>query len=62
MYRNFEEQDGYIRLKTKERSAICVPDILIDGRKAQECLITQAHSVLAHLGTLKTLAYLHDHV
>ena len=39
-----------------------MPDILIDGRKARERLITQAHSVLAHLGTVKTLAYLHDHV
>jgi hypothetical protein len=39
-----------------------MPDILIDGRKARERLITQAHSVLAHLGTVKTLAYLRDHV
>jgi hypothetical protein len=62
IYRNFEEWDGYIRLKMKEQSTICMPDILIDGWKAREHLITQAHSVLAHLGTVKTLAYLCDHV
>ena len=61
-YRNFEERDGYICLRTKERNTICIPDILIDERKARERLITQAHSVLAHLGTTKTLTYLRDHV
>ena len=61
-YRNFDEQDGYVRLRSKERTALCIPNILIEGRSVRERLIEQAHSVLAHLGTHKTLAYLRNHL
>ena len=40
---------------------ICIPDVMLDRCKVRECLIVQAHSVLAHLGAAKTLAYLRDH-
>ena len=61
-YRNFEMSDGYIRLKTKECTAICIPNTQVEGRNIREQLIEQAHSLLAHLGTTKTLAYLHKHL
>ncbi len=32
------------------------------GRSIKEVVIDEAHSLLAHLGTCKTLAYLQDHV
>ena len=60
-YHNFEQRDGYIVLKSQDRSVICIPDVMVDGRKAREHLIVQVHSVLAHLGAVKTLAYLRDH-
>ena len=61
-YCNLDEQDGYIRLHSKERTVLCIPNILIEGRSVGEHLIEQAHSVLAHLGMHKTLAYLHNHL
>ena len=61
-YQNFEMSDGYIRLKTKERTTICVLNTQVEGRNICEQLIEQAHSLLAHLGTTKTLAYLREHL
>ena len=61
-YRNFEECDGYIQLRSKERTALCIPNVMVDGRSVREWLIEQAHSLLAHPGTSKTLAYLRDHL
>ena len=61
-YRNFEMRDGYIRLETKERTAICIPNTQVEGRNIREWLIEQAHSLLAHLGTTKTLAYMREHL
>lgn len=61
-YRNFRLRDGYMRLTTKDMTAICVPSVMIEGRAARERLISQAHSVLAHLGATKTLTYPREHV
>lgn len=38
------------------------PKVLIQGRSAREIVISEAHSMLAHLGANKTLDYLRDHV
>ena len=38
------------------------PKALVDGRSAHEIIISEAHSLLAHLGTSKTASYLRDHV
>ena len=61
-YCNFEVRDGYIRLRTKEHSVLCIPKLVIDGRNVREHLIEQVHSLLAHLGTAKTLTYLREHL
>ncbi|KAJ8596232.1 hypothetical protein M405DRAFT_703260, partial [Rhizopogon salebrosus TDB-379] len=61
-YQNFEEHKGYIRLRLKDRTPLCIPDILVEGRKLRERLIDQAHSLLAHLGARKTLSYLREYV
>jgi transposase InsO family protein len=61
-YQNFEEHEGYIRLRLKDRTPLCIPDILVEGRKLREKLIDQAHSLLAHLGARKTLSYLREYV
>lgn len=41
---------------------LCIPDIKIDGRSVCELCISQAHSILAHLGSRKTIAYLRGEV
>ncbi|KAJ3499851.1 hypothetical protein NLJ89_g10053 [Agrocybe chaxingu] len=61
-YRNFEVEDGLVYLKEKERRVLCIPKILIKGRNTREIVISEAHSMLAHLGASKTLDYLRDHV
>ena len=62
-YKNFAvSDDRFIRLKLYNRIVVCVPNIRINGRRLQEMVIDQAHSMLAHLGAHKTLSYLREFV
>ncbi|PBK82975.1 hypothetical protein ARMGADRAFT_884079, partial [Armillaria gallica] len=61
-FRNFEHCNGLIFLKLEDRELLCIPDYVHKGRSIKEVVIDEAHSLLAHLGTRKTLAYLRDHV
>jgi len=62
-FKNFSlTEDGFIRLKLPDRIVVCIPDIKIGERTLREMVIDQAHSLLAHLGTKKTLSYLHEYV
>jgi Integrase zinc binding domain/RNase H-like domain found in reverse transcriptase len=61
-FRNFEIKEGLIYLKEQGKSLLCIPKIIIEGHSAREIIISEAHSVLAHLGANKTLDYLRDHV
>ncbi|TEB28907.1 hypothetical protein FA13DRAFT_1632710, partial [Coprinellus micaceus] len=61
-YRNFRVEGGYIYQQDENRRALCIPRIVMDGRSIREMVISEAHSVLAHLGARKTIAYLRDHV
>ncbi|TEB18447.1 hypothetical protein FA13DRAFT_1648782, partial [Coprinellus micaceus] len=61
-YRNFRVEAGYIYQQDENRRALCIPKIVVDGRNIREMVIDEAHSVLAHLGARKTIAYLRDHV
>ncbi len=61
-FRNFKHHDGLIFLKLKDRELLCIPNYVHKGRSIKEVVIDEAHSLLAHLGTCKTLAYLQDHV
>ena len=58
-YKNFiVSKDGMICLRLYNRTVLCVPNIRVDGRRLQEMIVDQAHSLLAHLGAHKTLSYL----
>ena len=59
-FRNFEVNDGIIRVKLRDRTPLCIPDTMVDGRRLPEIIIDQAHSLLAHLGADKTLSYLRE--
>lgn len=61
-FKNFSVEDGLIYLKENTNKVLCIPRTIIQGRNAREIVITEAHSLLAHLGPNKTLSYLRSHV
>ena len=61
-FKNFNVEDGLVSLLKDGKQVLCVPDCAIGGRRVREIIITHAHSILAHLGTQKTMSYLRDHV
>jgi len=61
-HRNFLVEKDLVYLKNQERKLLCVPNVLIHGRNAREIVLSEAHSLLAHLGANKTLNYLRDHL
>jgi transposase InsO family protein len=61
-FRNFEVIDNLIYLKLNGKNLLCIPKMTINGRSIYEIIISEAHSMLAHLGANKNLNYLRDHV
>ena len=62
-YKNFElTEDKLLYLNNNNKKVLCIPSILVAGRSIREIVISEAHSLLAHLGVRKTLTYLRDHV
>ncbi|KAF9030476.1 hypothetical protein BDZ89DRAFT_906220, partial [Hymenopellis radicata] len=62
-FRNFDVEDGlvYIRM-ADERKLLCIPGLFLKERSIREIVIDEAHSLLAHLGSRKTLLYLREYV
>ncbi|KAJ3486050.1 hypothetical protein NLI96_g4519 [Meripilus lineatus] len=61
-HRHFREKDGLIFYDQEGTYLLCIPDVFIGRRRLREMIITQAHSVLAHLGAKKTIDYLKQEV
>ena len=61
-FKQFECHDSLIFLSNSDCSILCMPDIMVSDCKIQELIISQAHSILAHLGPQKTLHYLKDNI
>lgn len=61
-YQNLEVKDGLVRIRLKDRTSLCIPKISVGERWLVETVIDQAHSILAHLGSDKTLSYLQEHI
>lgn len=61
-FRNFLIKNELVYLRENEREVLCIPKTLIQGRNAREIVISEAHSMLAHLGASKTIDYLRDNV
>lgn len=61
-FKNFELRDGLLYLKSEIGEVLCLPAALYEGRSIREILITEAHSLLAHLGAQKTLDLLRGRV
>jgi hypothetical protein len=60
-FRNFEIDNGLIYLKDSDHRVLCIPKIAYRDHNLREIIISEAHSLLAHLGLKKTLDYLRDH-
>lgn len=61
-FRNFRVKDGLLYLLDSGKTLLCIPKGLVNGRSIREVIISEAHSILAHLGAAKTTQYLRDHV
>ncbi|RPD52025.1 hypothetical protein L227DRAFT_515427, partial [Lentinus tigrinus ALCF2SS1-6] len=61
-FKNFDLQEGLVFIRDANKCLLCIPKVLINGRSAREIVIRHAHSILAHLGTHRTLCLLRDHV
>ena len=60
-FRNFEVEDDLIYLKEHGRKLLCIPRIVIQECSTQGIIISEAHSMLAHLRASKMLDDLQDH-
>ena len=54
-FKHYSLESGLLFLKDDGRKLLCVPDIKLGERRIREIFITHAHSILAHLGSKKTL-------
>lgn len=61
-YKNFVEENRLMYLKLNDRNLLCIPTLYVQGRNICEIVISEAHSLLAHLGASKTIAYLQDNM
>ncbi|KAI0070205.1 hypothetical protein K474DRAFT_1568356, partial [Panus rudis PR-1116 ss-1] len=61
-FKNFVIRNGLIFIKERGEELLCIPDIRVGERSVREIVILHAHSLLAHLGTYKTLGLLRNHV
>ena len=61
-FTNFIVRDGLVFFVSEGMERVVVSDVQVNNQKVREILISQAHSILAHLGDEKTVTYLRDQV
>lgn len=62
-YKNFElTNDNLLYLQTNGNRVLCIPSTIVSGCSLRKIVISEVHTMLAHLGARKTLAYLRNHV
>ncbi|TFK60598.1 hypothetical protein BDN72DRAFT_779200, partial [Pluteus cervinus] len=61
-FKNFIVEDDVVYMSGSTRPLLCVPKVQIGEKSARELVIDEAHSLLAHLGSAKTLSYLRNYV
>lgn len=57
-FANYTLENELLFVHVRGTKVLVVPDVLVDGRRLPEIVLSQAHDALGHLGTRKTLAYL----
>lgn len=61
-FKNFKVSGGLVILLDNGVERLCIPNVKISKRSVREVVISHAHSLLLHLGSLKTLNLLRNHV
>jgi hypothetical protein len=61
-FTNFVVREGLIFYCSEGVEYLAILDVSVDNKKVREAVIKHAHSILAHLGAMKTLNYLRDQV
>ncbi|KAJ3561001.1 hypothetical protein NP233_g10470 [Leucocoprinus birnbaumii] len=61
-HRNFRLDDGLLLINIQGLEQLCILNITINKHSIYEILISEAHSLLAHLGVKRTCDYLRDQV
>ena len=61
-FRNFQIKEDLIYVNFEGKELLCIPNINTKEKSVYELIISEAHSILAHLGTIKTLYYIRDYV
>jgi hypothetical protein len=61
-FTNFVVRNGFVYFCSEGMEYLTIPDVVVDGRRVREVVISHTHSLLAHLGAAKTLTYLRDQV
>jgi hypothetical protein len=60
-FQNFIVENRILYLKESD-CKLCIPEkVTVEGCTLREIIISEGHSLLAHLGATKTIAYLCDH-
>ncbi|KAF7761655.1 hypothetical protein Agabi119p4_9647 [Agaricus bisporus var. burnettii] len=57
-FRDFVYENGLLTRRIGDAHVLCVPNITVNDKSIREIIISEAHSLLAHLGARKTLDYL----
>ncbi|KAJ3556748.1 hypothetical protein NP233_g11909 [Leucocoprinus birnbaumii] len=61
-YKNFRLDNGLLLINIQGSERLCIPNVSIDNRSIREVLISEAHSLLSHLGAARTCDYLREQV
>lgn len=57
-FHNFVVANGLVYLNNKDQTVLCIPHVKHEGCNLREIVIGEAHSLLAHLSTSRTVDYL----
>lgn len=61
-FTDYELRDGLLYMSEHGRTYLCVPDASIGDYNIRVLLISHAHSILSHLGSRKTYAYMRESI
>ena len=61
-FQKFQVINDLVYVNLEGKSLLCIPNISINEKNLHEIIILEAHSILAHLGAIKTLNYIRDYL
>ncbi|KAF9474798.1 hypothetical protein BDN70DRAFT_776526, partial [Pholiota conissans] len=58
----YDDEARLLYMAEKGKQLLCIPNVKVEGRAVREIVISEAHTLLAHLGFRKTYDYLREFV